>query len=125
MKFRFEVLIDASLETIWKIIDDQDGPGIPIIETVTERREPHFMAGTCETPTGGAVVVSTGLQYIKHGSENEKAGNRRGASQPDANAERDEEIVQLDADGLPRKEIAYRYGLSTQRMSQILSKKKC
>ena len=58
MKFRFEVLIDASLETIWKIIDDREGPGIPIIESVTDRREPHFMAGTCETPTGSAVVVN-------------------------------------------------------------------
>ena len=58
MKFRFEVLIDASLESIWKIIDDQEGPGIPIIESVTERREPHFLAGTSETPTGIAVVVN-------------------------------------------------------------------
>lgn len=58
MKFSFEVLIDASLETIWKIIDDQDGPGIPIIDNVTERREPHFMAGSYEAATGSAVVVN-------------------------------------------------------------------
>ena len=58
MKFRFEVLIDASLETIWKILDGQDGPGIPIIETVTERREPHFLAGSYDSPTGSAIVVN-------------------------------------------------------------------
>ena len=58
MKFRLEVLIDASLETVWKILDDQDGPGIPIIDNVTERREPYFLAGNYEAPTGSAVVVN-------------------------------------------------------------------
>ena len=58
MKFRLEVLVDASPETIWKLMDKKDGPGIPIIDDVSERREPHFLAGSYESRSGSAIVVN-------------------------------------------------------------------
>ncbi|MCK5325884.1 MAG: SRPBCC family protein [Woeseiaceae bacterium] len=41
-----------------ELIYDEKGRKIPIIETVTERREPHFMAGTYESAMGKAIIVN-------------------------------------------------------------------
>jgi len=91
MKFKFEVVIDADLETVWSAFDNPDNmarwqqnlesfrhvsgePGQPgaiselvydekgrkliLKETITERREPIFLAGTYESSTGNMLIVN-------------------------------------------------------------------
>ena len=60
MKIKIELVIDADRDTVWRTFDD---PEIRIksqrmIHTVTERREPHFIAGTYESATVRAVIVN-------------------------------------------------------------------
>ena len=54
MKFKIEVVIDAGPRTVWQMIDGRT----PNIDTVTERREPHFMAGTRESSQGTTLIVN-------------------------------------------------------------------
>ncbi len=91
MKFKFETVIDADLETVWAAFDNPDNmnrwqqnlesfklvsgePGQPgavselvydekgkkvvMKETITERRQPDFLAGTYESPIGKALIVN-------------------------------------------------------------------
>ncbi len=91
MKFKFETVIDADLETVWAAFDNPDNmnrwqqnlesfklvsgePGQPgavselvydekgkkvvMKETITERRQPDFLAGTYESPMGKALIVN-------------------------------------------------------------------
>ena len=60
MKVKIDIVIDADRETVWRSFDK---PGDikkwqPMIETVTERREPDFMAGTYESASGKGVIVN-------------------------------------------------------------------
>ena len=54
MKFKFEVVIDADPQVVWQMLDAKT----PNIDNVTERREPHFMAGTCESSKGITLIVN-------------------------------------------------------------------
>ena len=58
MKFRHEVVIDADQQLVWEAFDDLANMKVSLIETVTERREPHFMAGTYESDAGNALIVN-------------------------------------------------------------------
>lgn len=58
MKFRHEIVIDADQQSVWEAFDDPANRKVTLIETVTERRAPHFMAGTCESHVGNALVVN-------------------------------------------------------------------
>lgn len=91
MKFKFETVIDADLETVWAAFDNPDNmrrwqqnlqsfklvsgePGQPgavselvyeekgkqvvMKETITERRQPDFLAGTYESPMGKTLIVN-------------------------------------------------------------------
>ena len=40
------------------LVYDENGRKVKLIETITERREPHFMAGTYESDIGNALIVS-------------------------------------------------------------------
>ena len=58
MKFRHEIVIDADQQSVWEAFDDPANNKVTLIDTVTERREPHFMAGTCESNVGNALIVN-------------------------------------------------------------------
>jgi hypothetical protein len=40
-----------------ELVYDENGRKVKLIETITERREPHFMAGTYESDIGSALIV--------------------------------------------------------------------
>ena len=54
MKFKIDILIDADPQMVWRMVDEK----APNIETVTERREPHFLAGTTESTAGTTLIVN-------------------------------------------------------------------
>jgi uncharacterized protein YndB with AHSA1/START domain len=88
MKFRHEIVIDADQASVWAAFDDpanmkawqptlasftrksgetgavaelvynENGREVTLVETITERREPHFMAGTYESGVGNALIVN-------------------------------------------------------------------
>jgi hypothetical protein len=72
MKFRHEIVINADQDAVWaafedpenikgtvaKLVYEENGRKIMLTETITERREPHFLAGTYESPTGSALIVN-------------------------------------------------------------------
>lgn len=91
MKFKFETVIDADLETVWAAFDnpdnmsrwqqnlesfrhvfgeqgqpgavselvyDEKGKKVILKETITERRQPDFLAGTYESPMGKTLIVN-------------------------------------------------------------------
>jgi uncharacterized protein YndB with AHSA1/START domain len=41
-----------------ELVYDENGRKVRLVETVTERREPHFMAGTYESDVGNALIVN-------------------------------------------------------------------
>jgi hypothetical protein len=41
-----------------ELVYDENGRKVKLIETITERREPHFMAGTYESDIGSALIVN-------------------------------------------------------------------
>jgi len=41
-----------------ELVYDENGRKVSLIETITERREPHFMAGTYESDVGNALIVN-------------------------------------------------------------------
>ena len=57
MKIKTEVVIDADRETVWRIFDEQ-GQQETLIDHVTERRKPDFIAGTHKSDKGKAVIVN-------------------------------------------------------------------
>ena len=60
MKIKIDIVIDADRETVWQSFNDPDNmkKWQPMIETITERREPDFMAGTYESARGKGVIVN-------------------------------------------------------------------
>ena len=54
MKFSNQIIIDADPRTVWQTVDEK----VPNIDTVTERREPHFLAGVCESSMGTTLIVN-------------------------------------------------------------------
>lgn len=60
MKIKIDIVIDADRETVWRSFDNPDDmtKWQPMIERVTERREPDFMAGTYESARGKGVIVN-------------------------------------------------------------------
>jgi carbon monoxide dehydrogenase subunit G len=44
--------------TVAELVYDENGREVKLIETITERREPHFMAGTYESDIGNALIVN-------------------------------------------------------------------
>jgi hypothetical protein len=60
MKMRIDIVIDADMETVWRSFDNPEymKKWQPMIETVTERREPDFIAGTRESAMGKTVIVN-------------------------------------------------------------------
>ena len=44
--------------SVAELVYDENGRKIRLIETIAERREPHFMAGTYESGIGNALIVS-------------------------------------------------------------------
>ena len=58
MKFRHEIVIDADQQSVWEAFDNPANRKVTLIETVTERRAPHFMAGTYESDVGNALIVN-------------------------------------------------------------------
>ena len=60
MKMRIDIVIDADRETVWRSLDDPENmkKWQPMLENVTERREPDFMAGICESAMGKAIIVN-------------------------------------------------------------------
>ena len=41
-----------------ELVYDENGRKVTLVETITERREPHFMAGTYESDAGNALIVN-------------------------------------------------------------------
>ena len=41
-----------------ELVYDENGRKVKLVETVTERREPHFMAGTYRSDVGNALIVN-------------------------------------------------------------------
>jgi cyclopropane fatty-acyl-phospholipid synthase-like methyltransferase len=60
MKIRIDIIIDADRETVWRSFDNPEDMSMwqPMIETVTERREPDFIAGTYESARSKGVIVN-------------------------------------------------------------------
>jgi len=60
MKIKIDIVIDADKETVWRSFNDPDNmrKWQPMIDTVTERREPDFMAGTYESARSRGVIVN-------------------------------------------------------------------
>jgi hypothetical protein len=44
--------------TVAELVYEENGRKVMLTETITERREPHFLAGTYESPTGSALIVN-------------------------------------------------------------------
>ena len=49
---------DGQPGAVAELVYDEKGRKVTLIETVTERREPHFMAGTYESNMGNALIVN-------------------------------------------------------------------
>jgi uncharacterized protein YndB with AHSA1/START domain len=49
---------DGQPGAVAELVYDENGREVTLIETVTERREPHFMAGSYESDVGNALIVN-------------------------------------------------------------------
>jgi hypothetical protein len=49
---------DGQPGAVAELVYDENGRKVKLIETITERREPHFMAGTYESDIGSALIVN-------------------------------------------------------------------
>lgn len=49
---------DGQPGAVAELVYDEDGRKVRLVETITERREPHFMAGTYESDVGNALIVN-------------------------------------------------------------------
>lgn len=49
---------DGQPGAVTELVYDENGRKVILIETITERREPHFMAGTYESRVGNALIVN-------------------------------------------------------------------
>ena len=49
---------DGQPGAVAELVYDENGRKVTLIETITERRAPHFMAGTYESDVGNALVVN-------------------------------------------------------------------
>lgn len=49
---------DGKPGAVAELVYDENGRKVTLIETITERREPHFMAGTYESDAGNALIVN-------------------------------------------------------------------
>ncbi len=49
---------DGQPGAVTELVHDENGRKLTLVETVTERREPDFMAGTRESAMGTAIVVN-------------------------------------------------------------------
>jgi hypothetical protein len=60
VKIKIELVIDADRNTVWRTFDDPESrtKWQRMIHTVTERREPDFIAGTYESATSKAIIVN-------------------------------------------------------------------
>lgn len=60
MKVTNEVTIDADRTTVWREFDNPDNRSNwqPMTETITERREPDFMAGSYDSSWSKAIIVN-------------------------------------------------------------------
>lgn len=60
MKIRIDIVIDADRETVWRSFDDPENTEKwqSMIQTVTEKRAPDFMAGISESAKGNAIIVN-------------------------------------------------------------------
>jgi len=60
VKIKIELVIDADRNTVWRTFDDPENRNKwqPMIRTVTESREPDFIAGISESAMSKAVIVN-------------------------------------------------------------------
>ncbi|MDH3587401.1 MAG: SRPBCC family protein [Gammaproteobacteria bacterium] len=49
---------DGQPGAVAELVYNENGRKVTLTETVTERREPHFMAGTYESDVGNALIVN-------------------------------------------------------------------
>jgi uncharacterized protein YndB with AHSA1/START domain len=49
---------DGQPGSVTELVYDEDGRKVRLVETITERREPHFLAGTYESDIGNALIVN-------------------------------------------------------------------
>jgi uncharacterized protein YndB with AHSA1/START domain len=49
---------DGQPGAVAELVYDEKGRKVKLVETITERREPHFMAGTYESDVGNALIVN-------------------------------------------------------------------
>ncbi len=49
---------DGQPGAVAELVYEEDGRKVTLIETITERREPHFMAGAYESDAGNALIVN-------------------------------------------------------------------
>ena len=49
---------DGQPGAVAELVYNESGRKVTLVETVTERREPHFMAGTYESDAGNALIVN-------------------------------------------------------------------
>ena len=49
---------DGQPGAVAELVYDENGRSVKLVETITERREPHFMAGTYESDVGNALIVN-------------------------------------------------------------------
>lgn len=49
---------DGQPGAVAELVYDENGRKVTLVETITERREPHFMAGTYESDAGNALIVN-------------------------------------------------------------------
>ena len=49
---------DGQPGAIAELVYDENGRKVTLKETITERREPHFLAGTYESDAGNALIVN-------------------------------------------------------------------
>lgn len=49
---------DGQPGAVAELVYDENGRKVRLLETITERREPHFMAGTYESDAGNALIVN-------------------------------------------------------------------
>lgn len=50
--------VDGQPGAVAEFVYDENGRKVRLVETITERREPHFMAGTYESDVGNALIVN-------------------------------------------------------------------
>jgi uncharacterized protein YndB with AHSA1/START domain len=49
---------DGQPGAVAELVYDENGRKVTLVETITERREPHFMASTYESEAGNALIVN-------------------------------------------------------------------